>query len=239
MRLRPQRPHAGRPPSSTVVPTERWCSRSGPPSMASSGAYCRRDLCSESAGSLGPGRGRQLVRCRGSVRCRGPCRGSSPPSPAPADGQQRAAPALPAPREAIDTATAAESRDTKLCRSSRGVQAAGSRPAAATMRRNARRTLCASSSVPLRVPKTSASPSGRLPEAGAVRGEGVDAAAGDRDAASRLAGLGVAALPDRAQHGDRRRDRGSACGLPTRSTCSQRSARTSSVRAPVSRESTT
>jgi hypothetical protein len=32
---------------------------------------------------------------------------------------------------------------------------------------------------------------------------------------------------------------GVLCGLPVRSTCSQRSARTSSVRAPVSRESTT
>jgi hypothetical protein len=37
-----------------------------------------------------------------------------------------------------------ESRDTKLCRSSRGVQSAGSRPALRVMRRKARRTLAAS-----------------------------------------------------------------------------------------------
>jgi hypothetical protein len=41
-----------------------------------------------------------------------------------------------------------ESNDTKLCRSSRGVHACASKPAAAATRRNERRTFAASSAVP-------------------------------------------------------------------------------------------
>jgi len=53
-----------------------------------------------------------------------------------------------------------ESSETKLCRSSRGVQARGSRPASLATRRKACRTLCRSSSVPVGVAKTNWSPAG-------------------------------------------------------------------------------
>lgn len=47
-----------------------------------------------------------------------------------------------------------DSSETKLCRSSRGVHFDSSRPAPATTRRNARRTLAASRVVPFEVVKT-------------------------------------------------------------------------------------
>ena len=64
-------------------------------------------------------------------------------------------PACPTRRAICSMGTpASESTDTKLWRSSRGVQSAASSPAAAATRRNPRRTLAESSGVPVAVAKT-------------------------------------------------------------------------------------
>lgn len=128
---------------------------------------------------------------------------------------------------------------TKLCRISRGVHSRGSSPAACTTRRNERRTLCASSSVPAAVANTSASPDGVRQSRSRCR----------RSASTQRCGIArrrrdFLVLCLRARRTERRTEidggaGGAVDGRPIRSTSSQRNARSSSVRAPISSDSTT
>jgi len=107
-----------------------------------------------------------------------------------------AGPDWPTRREMCSNGTPeSESSETKLCRISRGGHGDASSPAAVTMPRNDRRTLCESSSVPFDVPNEIIH-GGWVIEPGPMCAEGLDTAPRQCEPTSRLACLRVAGPTD-------------------------------------------
>lgn len=150
-----------------------------------------------------------------------------------------AVPLCPTNREISSRGTSlADRSETKLCRSSRGVQSLGGNPAFLMTRRKDRRTLWESKAVPTRDTKTrSVDAGGSLNRLRCVR----MASTHRCGMASRRRDFLVVVSPLSRTERNTDMDGGTgglASGLPIKSTSAHVSARSSSVRAPIRSEST-